>query len=538
MYKLLLVDDRKDIIDAIEHLVDWNTIGIKVIGKAANGIEALAIIKVEQPHIMITDVKMPNMDGLELTKRAREFNKDMEIVILSGYDEFDYAREAMSLGVKDYLLKPLKIEKLVELATKIKKELDNKQQEQKQYTSFKRRAIESMPLLQAEYFNRVIKENTLDKEKMKEKIKDLGVDIDLSGFRVMTLSCDDIESKNGLGGDMGQELINFAVINIMKEVVMDSLKAVIFKSDTHIVSIINDLMELDVAYELATKWRNDINICLKHCVTIGIGRYYEEINDIPLSYSEAVEAMQNNFILGKNNIIAIEHMEKVDEIDFRVPSKKLRELLQYIRLGAVQKSKESYREFIDEFYKRDTKFSLQVKKYLISSVTIFFNELVEEGIRLSEIVSNQIEILDRLENTKSLGELDTTLEQILDHIVRYIYALNQLDEENQIQDIVKYIHQEYTNPNLSLNEIAKKFFTSTSYLSIALKKHLGENFKEYVTKLRMEKAKMIFTTKENKVYEVAEDVGYTDRRYFSDVFKKYTGMTPKEYINKYNKMNI
>ena len=539
MYKLLLVDDRIDVIETIEMVVDWTSLEIEVVGKAINGVEALEIVKTHNPDIIITDIKMPNMDGLELTKKVRDIGGEVEIVILSGYDEFNYAKQAMQLGVKDYLLKPVKIDKIMELVMKIKKELDEKRQEQNHYTKLKKRAIESTPLLQIEYLNKIIKNPVLDKVKMKTKLDDLGIKLDVEGFRVIILSWDDIDKEDSLASYMGFELITFSAINIMEETVGQEFKKVIFKNNNQIVGIINNLYSDKQVIEIANDWKRNINRCLKHSVTIGIGGYYDEPMDIITSYEEAKTATESNFIIGKNNVIHVKDLNENHTINFKYPTQKLNNLFQYIKIGIIEKTSEAYQVFIKEFYDNNTISPKEIKRYLIGSITVLYNEVKGEGIDLDNIFGNQINILNVLENAKTLADLDVELKNTLMEIVHYIDQLNTENKGQQIKDIIKYIETNYADPNISLNEISRRFFTSTSYLSVMLKESLGETFSEHIRKLRMEKAKLMLMMDNNKVYEIAQNVGYTDRRHFSDVFKKYTGMTPKQYTEKYkNKYNV
>ncbi len=534
MHGMLIVDDREDVVKSIEKLGNWQEMGVEVTGIASNGAEAMELIRSLKPKIIITDIRMPVMDGLELTRQAKEFDAGIRIILLSGYDEFSYAQQAVKLGAQEYLLKPAKIELLREAVGRAMEQIS--QEERKFYEDMKirQKLNESMPLLRGEYFNSLLKNPVKDKNKMQEKLDYLGADLGLEHFRVMVLSLDDYEVTAESFTSRDYDLLIFAVMNIVEETMAELAKAVVFKSGTAEISIIlNANNSTDEVLTVAELCKDRIREYLGQSVSVGIGRYYSEPEDIVTSYKEACKAVQNRFVTGKNSIISIDNIEVCSNVRFKYPYETAGELLQYMRIGASSKAKEVYGKFVEELQSSNTGFPQLMKRYLINFVSVISRELIENGISINDIVGDEIEVMHRLETYATLEEISGELQNIIIGISEYILGLKRANEKSNIDAIVRYIDENYTRADISLSDISKQFYISPSYLSTIIKEHLGETFVERITRLRMERAKVLLLSGEEKVYEVAEKIGYTDRRYFSDSFKKYTGFTPKEYIEKY-----
>jgi len=534
MYGMIIVDDRADVVKSIEKLGNWNELNVDVVGTAANGAEAVELIKSLKPKIIITDIKMPIMDGLELTRQAKEIDNSIKIILLSGYDDFAYAQKAINIGVQEYLLKPAKIEHIREAVCRVINQILMEERKFYEDMKLRQKLKESMPLLREEYLKFIIKNPIKLKDKMKEKLNYLGIDLGVENFRVMVILLDDYETTINTLSLGDYDLLIFSIINIVEETVMGFEKSVVFKSGTEEVSVIlNAEVDTDTMFNVAELCTERIKKYLEWSVSIGIGRYYKEPNGIILSYREALKAVQNRFITGKNSIINIDNIDIIDKVHFEYPYESSNELLQYMGIGAVSKAEEVCGLFIEELQTNNKGFPELIKKYLVDYISVISRELIVNGISIDDIVGDEIECMHKLEAYNTMDEISNELKGIVNKVSNYIYSLKKANEQSNIEEIINYLDNNYNRSNISLNEISKKFYISPSYLSTIIKEHIGDTFIERITRLRMERAKILLLSSEEKVYEVAEKVGYTDRRYFSDIFKKYTGLTPKEYTQKY-----
>jgi len=538
MYGMIVVDDKEDIVRGIQKLGNWAEIGVEIIGTASNGADALKLVKKLKPKIIITDIKMPVMDGLKLTQKALEFDETVKIILLSGYDEFMYAQQAMKLGAKEYLLKPATIETISEAVVRAIEEIVIEEMRNSENIKLRQRIKENLPLVKSKYFNYLMTFPENDIKRMKEKLIYLEVDLDIENFRVMVVSLDDYENVYYSNSVENYDLVTFGIINIIEETVGVYCTNVVFESDkSEIAIILNDKnkdMDSNI-FSIAEDCKNRIKEHLNLSVSIGIGRQYKNSEDIPVSYKEAVKSVENRFIIGKSSIISISDVDVSGDITFKYPYKISEELIRYINIGAVERAEEIFDLFIEEIRNKNPNLPKLIKNYLSQFIFTISKELIVDGISIKEVLGDELEYVNKLDRLETLNEVRDKLKVVIIEITNYILSLKRLNQKKNIDLINDYIHQNYMT-DISLNDISKHIFISPSYISTLIKEHSGENFVERITRLRVEKAKVLLLSGGNKVYEIAEKVGYKDRRYFSDIFKKITGLTPKEYIEKYKNL--
>lgn len=534
MYGMVVVDDKEDIVRGIEKMGNWAELQIEITGTASNGKEALDIIRETKPKLLITDIRMPIMDGLELIKEAKQLDSSIKIILLSGYDDFNYAQEALKLGAQEYLLKPAKIESIREAVIRAKRQLITEEEKILENIKLKHKLKESLPLLISEYFSYLVNFPGKTIKNMKEKLDYLGIDLNTEKFRVIIVSLDDFEIVFSQNSFRDYDLLVFAIINIIEETVADFCKNVVFKSGKAEITIILNTDEDDLCkvFNIAEACKERIAQYLELSVSIGIGRHYNLPEDIHLSYREAQKAVENRFIIGKNKIINIDDVDIGKDIKFKYPYELSDELVQYIGVGAIQRVDEIFELFIAEIFATNYTSVKLIKRYLVQFIFVISKELIEDGIRINEVIGDELEFISSMEAYETLDEVKHELKGAIIKITEYIYNLKKINETNSINVINEYIQKNYTR-DISLNDLSKIVYISPSYISTLIKQNFGESFIERITRLRVELAKLLLLSSEDKVYEVAEKVGYSDRRYFSDIFKKYTGLTPKEYIDKY-----
>ncbi|MGH4051595.1 MAG: response regulator [Clostridium sp.] len=534
MYGMIIVDDKEDIVRGIEKLGNWEEIGVEIIGTASNGLEALKLVKKLKPKIIVTDIKMPVMDGLQLTQKAVEFDKTIKIILLSGYGEFEYAQQAIKFGASEYLLKPATIETITKAVLKAKEEIVIEEMRFSEKIELFQRVKENLYLVKDKYFTYLVSHAENDIEGMKEKLSYLEVDLDVEGFRVMVVSIDDYENIYSLNLGKNYDLLLFGIVNILEENIGTFCKNVVFKTDKSTISIImND--KYNNIFSIADKCKKSINKYLHLSVSIGIGRHYERSQDIPVSYKEAMQSVENRFIIGKNSIISVKDIDVSGDRTFRYPHKILEDLIKYIKIGAVERVEEIFDSFIEEIRNKNPNLPKLIKSYLSEFIFSISKELMVEEISIKEILGDELEYVNKLNSLETLSEAKDKLKKVIIEITNYIFNLRKVNEKRNIDLINDYINENYMK-DISLNNISKHIFISPSYISTLIKEHYNENFVDRVTRLRVEEAKLLLLSGRDKVYEIADKVGYKDRRYFSEIFKKCTGLTPKEYVVKYRKL--
>lgn len=534
MYKLLLVDDRVDVVNAISEMGHWEDMNVKVCGTAVNGLDALGIIEDEKPDIVITDVKMPIMDGLELTRQAKELDSEIHIILLSGYDDFRYAQQAVKLGAQEYLLKPADID---ELRGAVKRSCKLIEEERKKYydrLELEKKLVSSMPLMRAEYLSGLIKKNDFKAEAIKERFLYLGIELDTEGFCVLLFAPEYDDDTNA------DEILVYGIINIIEEITNEYAKSCVFKCEKNrICAIVNQTEERLGIYDMARRCQELIARHLNIGLSVGMGEYFKNITDIFRAYETADAALENRFVLGRNSIIDFDTMETEISGLSEYPYKEEEELISYALAGAQPMVQVKLTEYFDKLDGMGSLSAEDLHTGMICFALEILRKLRFAGIDADKLTDKNADYIKLINSAETYDEIKNTVRDILFGAAKYMYDKKMTEAEDVQQKVIDYIDEHYTDPDISLTQIAKHFYISTSYLSVIIKKTCNEGFSKRLVRMRIDRAKiLLLQNTDEKIYNVAEQVGFKDRRYFSDTFKKYTGYTPKDYIEQYGKASI
>lgn len=543
MYKVMVVEDEKLIRRGIIQGIKWNELGFEVIAEAKNGVEALEKLKEENIDVVITDIKMPIMDGIELSKKIREEYNNIEIVILSGFSEFDYAREAIRFNAYEYLLKPTKKAKLIEIFERIKIKLDQEKENKKKLIANNVILNEGYENLRKEFILGILDGNRQVLNDIKSSMDKLELDIDGELFVSAVIDINITDAKERIECAWGND--SRAITYVYKNVVDEVLKNV-----ENSISVIRSINEIDIIFyfsdkkhqnEYIIKILEEINDKLKSIVfkdsnvkvVIGVGLSYSSILQVSKSYKQAKKAIEEIFFDG-NKCIKIFNNSQF--------------------------------EFEQQWIKNFTKDAYLISNTIINGdkeeleklINKIFNKFIENKItpkRIKEycyilqftLISNSYGLIDKNETLKIHSQFDyvikksDSLKELREEIIKlsivtsdeFIKLNNKLisDEEIIINKSKKYIKSNYSK-KITLDSISEEVHLSPSYFSVLFKKITGETYIDYLQKVRMRAAKKMLEDSTKKVYEIAFDIGYSDYKYFASKFKKIVGATPKEYRQK------
>ncbi len=537
MYRMMIVDDKDDIIQGIQSMGRWPEIGVEITGWANNGEEALAVMEESKPQIVITDIKMPVMDGIQLTESIKKRYPEIKVIILSGYDEFHYAQQALKLGAEEYLLKPIRIHQLQEVILRVIHKLNDEKLKQEEETKILERLAQSLPLLRDKFLQRLLEEpGGLNEEELCQRLNFLEVDLYPECLAVLAVEIDHYNGIIDRNSYQQMELLGQNLIQLQAEFNREAGKSMTFTDKKErfgwIISVpgLNHFPEGNqTVFALAENISILAQEKAKVTVSIGIGRFYAGFLQLFHSYQEAVEALSHKFLLGANQIIHIDDVLPDPKLHFHYPLELEKELLVSLKAGTRQEGMhllDSYFEVLDQYTAYSPKL---IKKYLTGLVVSISRILLEMNIDEIQLTGGeedlliQITKLDTLEKTKPwLGKL-----------IEQIYLLSSCEKKHKTQikmEKAKGYIGEHMADEISLHAVANFIDLSPNYFTTLFKEYTGETFMDYVIRVRIDKAKELLTTGQYKVYEVANTVGYSDARYFSEIFKKWVGMAPAEYI--------
>lgn len=542
MYKLMLVDDEEDVREGVVQEIDWAAIGFEIIGKAENGQEALELMERLLPDIIVTDIKMPFMDGLTLSEQIREKYPATKIIILSGFDEFEYAQKALKLQVDEYLLKPFSSQELVQVLLKAKSRIDEETAQKENVEILREHYRKSLPVLK-EIFLASLLTRRLGKREIEEKCQYYNIDIGGNEYVVSVLSMDHIVldpqtrilQSGSLRDSDDQELKRYAVFNIVEEIVDKHQVGKVFIHNDYVVLLtidvaaaLNDRTLLNRTLTVLEEIRQSVERYLKFSVTIGVGTVINELPDVSYSYKDAVLALDYRVILGGNRVICIDDVETRYAEKVRFDEIKEHALIRCIKVGTVNELKDIVVELFDGIADE----SVSVKDYqifLLEVLTSILKAAKDAGLNLDDVFGENFVLFAEVQKFQQLQEAKDWIVTVCIRMMKSIATDRQSSYKSLVEEAKNYTRQHYHDPDISIQKLCGHLHISAGYFSNIFKKEVKMTYLNYLMHIRMEHAKELLRTTDLKAFEIAEKVGYSEPNYFSFSFRKYVGVSPKEY---------
>jgi two-component system, response regulator YesN len=518
-YKVFFVEDEIITREGIRDNVDWQASGFEFCGEAADGEMALPLLRTAQPDVLITDIKMPFMDGLQLSKIVRERMPWVKIIILSGHDEFEYAQQAINLGVTDYLLKPVTVQKLQNTLHKLTIQLDQERKEQDNLKKLQEQVEENRATLRERLLFKLTV-GAISPTEAIEKGQILGLDLIARVYLVAILKIELDDRTEQYDYDEYQRVLSSVIGMAEKNPDIFVLKRdwgdliLIMKGSTpEYLEEERDLL-LEEIRQAVSKTRYQL--------TIGVGTSKKRIADICQSFVEALAKIQNPGGEIKSGLD-----QAVERAEFLKVDKSAVE--NYLRCGM----KDEFDEFFTAYLLPLGEVALRsnlIKNYIFVDVFLAITKVVSDlGGEMDKVIPdlNSIEIV--ISNIKTIEQLRDQVHKILSSALAYRDSQPNGQYKNLIRQAKEYLNRHYTNPELTLNEVAAQANLSASHFSVVFSQETCQTFKEYLTEIRINKAKELLRMTSLRSADIAYQVGYNDPHYFSSVFKKNTGFSPIEF---------
>ena len=533
MYKILLVDDEILVRDAIRENIDWGKLDCELIGDCENGKQAVEFVKTHEVDIVLTDILMPYMDGMELSHFLHDNYPDVLIVIFSGFGEFEYAKKAIQYNVSEYMLKPVTAMELTKVIENMKEKLDSRKKEQ--------RKMESLTQVSQDYHKNanVIRSKALDclvkctreVQVSLDELERMGITFQAASYRVAVFDIDTYSEMYQMDMDKQQEsaLMAFVLFNVGDEIVVQEKAGVVYQEGNNRVCIIfagNRTKEFSenihrICHEIQKKVKEVIGLE----TSIGIRSWVRSPYELIYSYRLAAKAIDYRYLLGGNLLFDMEE-KKTDNSIFLIND--LETLTEAIKSGDRRLMEETLGQIETEI-----KSALVEKSYACIYLQQVIRAIGNTCQSLSEepekIIAQREALLKAVTEQRMFSQAAALVEKYAQEVFDELQELNSSSGQRQGMLAMDYIQKNYMDPGLSLNSICSYLNISTSYFSTIFKEMTGETFIEVLTRVRMEKAKELLENTTMKNYEIAEKVGFSDPHYFGISFKKITGKTPTEY---------
>lgn len=540
MYKLILVDDEEEVRKGILKKINWNEYGFEISGEAENGREALEIAEKVVPDVVITDIKMPFMDGIKLAQKLRERFPSIEIVILTGFDEFEYAQKAIKLNVMEYVLKPISSNEMIDILMRVKSKIDDEIAKRKDIQALKEHYKRSLPILKEKFLASLVSQR-ISKNDIAEKSASYGLSISGKSFIVSVLSIDSnsvqleedqMETDSRVTDD--EELLRFAVFNITEEFVSKFGLGISFIHYEHIV-IISISMEdqgaiMDNTLFALEEIKKSVQKFLKVTVSIGVGDGCSDIASLGRSYKNAVNALDYRVILGHNRVICIGDFEPKRTHKAVFDELKEHSLVCALKVGTP----EEIRGVIDNLFQEiiDAKSSYKdYQIYLIEMLTTILKVAKDLGEDTDDVFGNNYNIFIEMYKLNDIQEVKEWFTGICLNITGYISRERQDVCKLLVKRAKDYIQNNYFDSEMTIDKVCKYIHISPAYFSTIFKKETKLTFVNYLTNIRMQAAKELLRSTNLKTFQIAEKVGYSEPNYFSYCFKKNLNVSPSDYRN-------
>lgn len=532
MYSLIIVDDEQDVREAVISTIDWESLGFRIVAEAENGREAFDLVERLNPDVLITDIKMPYMDGIELVRTVRETNPAVKIVMLTGFSEFEYAKSAIKYNIIEYMLKPISAQSMTETLQTIRKKLDDEREESSNLERLKSSYMESLPIIREGFLVSLVT-SSQPLSGLRQQINKLGLKLTGCSNLVFTV---DISSEGLAGSSFATDdviMVLESVLNLVKRIVEKYMMAECFRCGEKITVILSGSRAEIERYSsiLMREISQSAEKSMGLRIVIGSSGRFDEFMQVQQAYHDSLAALNYRFAAGEDNIICIDDLEPGRRAAFRLPESLTLELDALLKTG----SSAEIGRFINSLFEQ-----LLREKATAADYRLCIFEIASVAVRATRVLNDPAEeaqglsLIGELYNNKSVDEIRQKLKSQCTRLNEQISQQRQKNASIIIDQAWAYIRANYADANASVKSASQHLHVSPNYLSALFKKGTGDSLINALISVRMEKARELVQSTGMKVLEIAGHTGYTDQHYFSYCFKKHFGLSPNEMRSNLN----
>ena len=532
MFKVFLVEDEIVVREGIRKNIQWEQYGFSYAGDAPDGELALPLIRQIQPDLLITDIKMPFMDGLALSELVRKELPHTKIVIISGYDDFTYAQQAIRMGVEQYLLKPIIKEKMVELLVTLQKKMEMEQEQREYLSMFQREAQEYEAFSRRRFFEQIVT-GGLSVSEISETAKSMEIDLNAPCYNVLLFSLNSAEYNGSTPEGYTDALA--ALQERVTRYFIAHTELILFRWNitTHAVLIKGD------AEEINSRTANCVSGIQELCAQAGrevdwyiaCGTPVSRLSALPACFSEASRILSYRYLCPEEHLLSEESIQSIRSSrattkEIGKPEVDQERIHRFFSSGAEGEID----SFVDQLLRsaRDERSLLTMFcRYL--TMTVYFAAaayLDSIGCHAESYWPPELRPKD---NIATPDEARSYMRQILSHTIRLRDRESRKQQRDLLNKAIGFIDEHYPEETISLDKVAQKVNISPNYFSAMFSQEVGQTFVEYLTGKRINEAKRMLRQTDLRSSEIAYAVGFRDSHYFSFVFKKVSGCTPSEY---------
>ncbi len=526
-YRVLLADDEAEIRQGISRKIHWESLGFELAAQAENGAEALELAEQLRPDVVLTDIKMPFMDGLELCRRLRKELPAAKLVVFSGFDDFEYARQAVSMGVSEYIMKPINARELEQVLTGLRAQLEAQRQQRRDMEALRRRYEESLPVLRELFFARMLS-GRMDPAQLAERAAHYELDLP-GGPWVAAMVQMDLPA----GGQSAErdELLLLSVRTFLEEhfsLEGGWMRALLYSDG---VALLAGLTGADQLYSLLDELERLCALapsCLGLGLTIGLGQLCEGPGQVHLSMEGALAALDYRLLMGGGRTLYIGDLEPDSSLRLTLDDEDQRALAAAVKVGDEAQLDATLHRLLDRV--RASRLQpAQFQLYVLEIVTSLVRLARAGGVEVEEVFGPGFAGAVPAAQLASLDRLGEWLAGCCRRLQKLLGRRRTDSAGRTVEEAMAYIADHFAESELGVEAVCEHLHLSPTYFSTLFKRQTGKSFTACVTERRMEEAARLLRETGEKTYLIAQRAGYADPNYFSYVFKRHFGMTPSKY---------
>lgn len=532
MYKAIIADDENIIRNGIRKHFDWQSHGIEIVGDFPDGQKACGFIENNPVDLIVTDVRMPFIDGIELSKRASLLNPAVKVIFISGHAEVNYLKDALKMDAVDYIIKPVDNNELSAAVTRVVNIMDRERSREAEIKKMEERLAQSIPFLRERFLMMLLKEDSLDIEKSMERVSFLDIPLNNNDFYcVIVFKVINLWKKLSNSSEQQRLIFSFQLRDDCTEILKKYDSSIFFENEQGEYVAIYNTRENDfetelllLVEEIQCKFEKDYGLT----VSIGISELFSGIDQIMKAYNDAVDSIKKHYLLSENSSISVKKYEDTND------SKSIYEwakntVYESIISGDAEQVRQQANQVLASAGSLQNVDDQQ--NFLMYLLLLPFNLMTDIKTKENDIHMNIREVVESFLCCSNPREQEKFILHIYERVLCPTSSKRETRSSLLIDHVKGIIEKKYME-QISVASVAESVNLTPTYLCVLFKKETGETINDYITRVRLDNAKKLLCDPTVKSYDVCYKVGYLSPSYFSKLFKKYTGMTPGEFCAK------
>lgn len=522
--KVFLVDDEEKTRELLKLLIDWEKLGFLISGEASSGQEGLHLLEEKQPDLIITDVRMPYMDGLQFSKLALQMYPNVKIIVLTAYEDFSSAQQSIQIGISDFLLKPIKKDNLMAALDSVVQKMEEELDMQQEYSHVREQLRKMQESLREKFLNELLVANSPDEE-LRQKMGYFSMECIEKQVQAAVITLRDESAK--INGEK-RILYSLAGADLARQYFQGNAQIYIFTD--HLGNIV--IADAAVSYPFEAeveKLKDLLSAKLFSRISAGVGTACTGLHGLAKSYQEACEALKYCIIYGDKIVLSYKDVS-LSESGSDTREKGLEEIEFFVRAGLRKETADAIQRSLVQQPLEEIEDINAVKVKSINIVTLLLNIATEMHFPLAS--QKYARLYQEMISFNNIPQIESELSETAENLASEIQNVRKKKSGQQIATVMEYIDEHLSDPALGLSSLSSHFYINPSYLSRTFKHQAGTTIVEYLTARRIQKAQELLQSTDRLAYEIGAEVGIPDPNYFGKCFKKYTGCSIQEFRKK------